>query len=66
MRALTLLAAMLFAVPGFGQAYLSGNWTPLRHEDQAERGPVPSWAIIWAFPSTTPPASAPIAGALPA
>ncbi len=41
MRALTLLASALLAVPAFSQAYLAGNWTPLRHEDQAERGQGP-------------------------
>ena len=41
MRALTLLASALFTASAFGQAYLAGNWTPLRHEDQAERGPGP-------------------------
>src|SRR5689334_10874100 len=35
------LALFLFSVSAFGQAFLSGNWTPLRHEDQAERGQGP-------------------------
>jgi cyclase len=41
MRVLIVLASALFGVSAFGQAYLAGNWTPLRHEDQAERGPGP-------------------------
>jgi len=41
MRALSFLASALLAIPAFGQAYLAGNWTPLRHEDQAERGQGP-------------------------
>ena len=35
------LVSALFAVPAFSQAYLAGNSTPLRHEDQAERGQGP-------------------------
>ncbi len=41
MRLLSLIASTLFGVSAFGQVYLGGNWTPLRHEDQAERGPGP-------------------------
>ena len=41
MRALRLVAFTLLGLPAFGQAYLAGNWTPLRHEDQAERGQGP-------------------------
>jgi cyclase len=41
MRALSLVAFTLLSLPIFGQAYLAGNWTPLRHEDQAERGQGP-------------------------
>jgi len=41
MRALRLVASTLLSLPVFGQAYLAGNWTPLRHEDQAERGQGP-------------------------
>lgn len=41
MRTLIFLASALLTVPAFGQAYLAGNWTPLRHEDQPERGPGP-------------------------
>ena len=41
MRALSLVTSMLLTLPVFGQAYLAGNWTPLRHEDQAERGQGP-------------------------
>jgi hypothetical protein len=41
MRALNLIASTLLSLPVFGQAYLAGNWTPLRHEDVAERGQGP-------------------------
>ena len=41
MRALSLVTSTLLTLPVFGQAYLAGNWTPLRHEDQAERGQGP-------------------------
>ena len=41
MRVLCVLASALFGVSASGQVYLGGNWTPLRHEDQAERGPGP-------------------------
>ena len=41
MRQVRRLTLFLFSVSAFGQAYLAGNWTPLRHEDQAERGQGP-------------------------
>ena len=36
-----LLAAMVAAVPAFGQIDLAGEWAPVFHEDQPERGPGP-------------------------
>ena len=57
-----LLAAALAMAPVFAQADLSGNWSPVMHEDQPERGPGPElvdflglpineaarqWALSW-------------------
>src|SRR5579864_6704 len=36
-----LLVIALLGSPTFGQAILAGEWTPLRHEDEQERGPGP-------------------------
>ena len=36
-----LLLASLAALPSLAQTVLAGEWTPIRHEDQAERGPGP-------------------------
>lgn len=36
-----LIAALLLSTSGFAQSILDGEWTPLRHEDEQERGPGP-------------------------
>jgi hypothetical protein len=51
MRSVTLLwAAALAGVPALAQVDLSGNWGPLFHEDNAERGPGPYLADFAGLP----------------
>lgn len=41
---LLLLASLVTSRPAFAQFNLSGDWSPIVHEDQPSVAPVPSWA----------------------
>jgi glyoxylase-like metal-dependent hydrolase (beta-lactamase superfamily II) len=47
------LALVLWAMPGSAQSNLTGNWTPLRLEDEQDRGPGPDLGDYFGLPINT-------------